>query len=119
MASTYDFTFTRGSEFEIRLQLKNEGGTVINLSGYDTRGYLKHRYSDSATLLNLSPLIVSGTNGSLYSSGYIDIKIQASQTSGLPVMQGVYDVEIYSGTYVQKPVKGFININPEVTTSSS
>ncbi len=119
MASTYDFTFTRGSEFEIRLQLKNEVGTVINLSGYNTRGYPKNRYSDSTALLDLSPSIVSGTNGSLYSSGYIDIKLVASETSGLPITQGVYDVEIYSGTYVQKPVKGFININPEVTTSSS
>jgi len=115
MASTYDFTFTRGSEFEIRLQLKNENGSVINLSGYNTRGSLKHRYSDAGTLLDLSPTIISGSNGSLYSSGYIDIKMLASQTSGLPIVQGVYDVEIYSGTYAQKPVKGFINILPEVT----
>ena len=116
MASTYDFTVTRGSEFEVRLQLKNEDGSIINLSGYNARGSLKHRYSDTSTLLDLSPTIVSGTDGAYYPSGYIDVKLLASQTSGLPIMQGVYDLEIYTGTYAQKPVKGFFNILPEVTT---
>ena len=115
MASTYDFTVTRGSEFEVRLQLKDEDLSIINLTGYNARGVVKHRYSDSVNILDMSPTIVSGTDGAFYSSGYIDIKLLASQTSGLPIMQGVYDVEIYSGTYTQKPVKGFFNVLPEVT----
>ena len=107
MASTYDFTFTRGSEFEIRLQLKNENGSVINLSGYNTRGSL-----NSGAMLTESDVF---TIRQRYSNGESQINMLASQTSGLPIVQGVYDVEIHSGTYVQKPVKGFINILPEVT----
>ena len=159
MASTYDFTVTRGSEFEVRLLLKDENGYAINLpGGYNVRGVVKHRYSDTTAKLDLSPAIQSGSDSRYYdwvrvnntillwadqpnplqyldgvgesyyysSSGtnvsgviypHIDIKLTASQTASLPIMQGVYDVEIYdTGTYATKPIKGFFNVLPEVTT---
>jgi hypothetical protein len=55
-------------------------------------------------------------NPSGFAYPHIDIKLTAAQTSALPVMQGVYDIELYSGTYANKPIKGLFNVLPEVTT---
>ena len=115
MAAIYDFNITQGSQFDVRLTINDENGAALNLSGYNARGYLKHRYSDTGNLLDLSPTIVSGSDGLYPVSGLIDVSLLASQTSTLPVVQGVYDVEIYKGAYVDKVIKGVANIHPEVT----
>jgi hypothetical protein len=116
MAAIYDFNITQGSQFDVRLTVNDENGTALNLNGYSARGYLKHRYSDTGNLLDLSPTIVSGDAGVSYVSGLIDVSLLASQTSSLPVVQGVYDIEIYTaGTYADKVIKGMANVHPEVT----
>jgi len=117
MAAIYDFNITQGSQFDIRLTVKDSNGDPLNLSGYNSRGYLKHRYSDTGAILDLSPAIVSGSAPDYLTtaSGLIDVSLLASQTSALPVVQGVYDIEIYSSTYVDKVIKGVVNVHPEVT----
>jgi|TARA_Y100000004_G_scaffold189661_1_gene245641 hypothetical protein len=112
MATSYDFNITQGSEFYVRLTAKNADGTPFVLSGYNTRGSLKWRYSETGSLVDLGPTTVDG----YLQSGWIDIKLTAAQTSGLPVVQGVYDVEIYSGTYANRLIYGKASIIPEVTT---
>ena len=115
MATSYDLNVDRGSYFSVRLAVKDSTGSAYNLSGYSTSGYAKFRYSSSGSLANLNPTVVSGDAGSLYASGYIDLYLAANSTTGVPITQGVYDVEIYSGTYHEKVIKGYINVIPEVT----
>tara|TARA_R100000808_G_C2135389_1_gene143791 strand:- start:591 stop:929 length:339 start_codon:yes stop_codon:yes gene_type:complete len=112
MATNYNLNITQGSDFNIRLAAKDENGTPIDLTNYSVSGQAKRRYSDATPLLNLSPSKVDG----YLASGYIDINIPAETGKALPVVQGVYDVEIYSGTYHQKVVQGRINVYPEVTS---
>jgi len=122
MASTYHFNVTQGSEFFVRFQVKGTGGNPYYLSdpylgttGYEVSGVAKYRYGDTGIMMNLKPSGVSG----LAQSGYFDIKLYASQTQNLPVMEGVYGIEIYSGAgvgqFVDKAVKGKFNVYPEVT----
>jgi len=114
MAAIYDFNITQGDQFDARLTVTDSNG-AMNLSGYAARGYVKNKYSDTGTLLDLSPTVVSGSEGSLYASGYVDIALSGAQTQSLPITQGVFDVEIYKNTYVQKIALGNVNISPEVT----
>ena len=115
MATSYDLNVTRGSNFSVRLSVKDEAGASYDLSGYSASGSAKCKYSSSGNLIELNPVIVSGYGGTAYESGLIDIVISGDMTTGLPIIQGVYDVEIYSGTLHQKVINGFINIYPEVT----
>tara|TARA_Y100001938_G_scaffold128114_1_gene181592 strand:+ start:263 stop:658 length:396 start_codon:yes stop_codon:yes gene_type:complete len=116
MATSYDLNITRGSDFSVRLSVKDSNGAAYNLSGYSTSGVAKYRYSDSNPIVSLSPVIVSGSGGSTLASGLIDINISGTATTGIPIVQGVYDVEIYKGTYHEKVIQGKINILPEVTS---
>ena len=122
MASTYNFNVTQGSEFFVRFQVKDSGDSPYVLSdpyegttGYGVSGIAKHRYGETGLLIDLKPSGVSG----LAQSGYFDVKLYAAQTQDLPIVQGVYGIEIYSGTgpgqFVDKAVKGQFNIYPEVT----
>ena len=112
MATNYNLNITQGSDFDIRLAAKDENGSPIDLTAYSVSGHAKHKFSDASNLLDLSPSRVD----SFYESGYIDIKIPAATSKTLPIVQGVYDVEIYSGTYHQKIIQGRVNIFPEVTS---
>ncbi len=111
MATNYNLNITRGSEFSVRLAAKDDLGQVINLSGYSTKGYVKYRYSNTGYLLDLNPTVVAGYEA----SGYIDIYLSGAQTTGVPIVQGVYDIEINSGTYVNKLINGYASFYPEVT----
>ena len=116
MATSYDLNITQGSRFSVRLEISNEDLSAFNLSGYSSRGYVKFRHSDTGILLDLNPTPVTGLNGISLISGFIDINLSGAQTAGVPVVQGIYDVEIYnSGGFVEKAILGYCNFLPEVT----
>jgi|TARA_R100000700_G_C3172985_1_gene147461 hypothetical protein len=121
MASSYNFSVTQGSELSTRLTITNDDSPV-NLSGFNVRGVVKHKYGDTGSLVDLNPTIVTGTTGSLYASGFVDIYLSGSQTAALPVAEAKYDIERYvtgsegQETAVVKMLNGKFTINPEVTT---
>lgn len=122
MATVYNFSATQGSQLSVRLNVKDASGNAIDLSGYGARGVVKYRYSSSNYLVDLDPTIVSGTTGSAYQSGLIDVYLSGSTTSGMPVGDFVYDIEKYpSGASdtegaVDKILAGSFLVYPQVTT---
>tara|TARA_Y100000310_G_C20665871_1_gene807446 strand:- start:2203 stop:2571 length:369 start_codon:yes stop_codon:yes gene_type:complete len=122
MATVYNFSATQGSQLSVRLNVKDASGDALNLSGYDTRGVVKYRYSSNNTLVDLDPTIFSGESGIAYVSGLIDVYLSGSQTSSLPVGDFVYDIEKYpSGASniegaVDKILAGSFLVYPQVTT---
>ena len=104
------------------MNVQDASGDAINLSGYGARGVVKYRYSSTVPLVDLNPTIVSGTTGSAYQSGLIDVYLSGSQTSGLPIGDFVYDIEKYpSGAAnvegaVDKILAGSFLVYPQVTT---
>ncbi len=116
MATSYNLNITQGSEFYVRFQAKDNDGNPINLSGYSMRGVVKRRYSDTGIIVNLAP---SGVTPTGMTGGYFDVKLLASQTSGLPIIRDVYDIEYFQGTFADKLVKGDAYIFPEATVLNS
>ena len=122
MATSVDLNILQGATFSARIAVTDSTGAAINLSGYTTRGWGKHRYSDTNKLIDLDPDVVSGSGDmtwySALTSGLVDIKIPATGTAALPIIQGVYDVEMYNATgTVTRILQGKMKVSPEVTTS--
>jgi hypothetical protein len=126
MATTYDITLVQGETLDLRFKVTDSDSIPINLSGYSARGVARMGYGNTGILLNLNPKVVSGSDddATLGASGFIDVYIRPTDTSGVPVVQGVYDVEKYltvpiaSGDWeAEKVVKGYFNVVPEVTIS--
>jgi|TARA_R100000005_G_scaffold96478_1_gene83721 hypothetical protein len=116
MATSYNLNITQGSEFYVRFQAKDADGDPINLSGYSMSGVVKRRYSDTGIIVSLAP---SGVTPTGITGGFFDVKLLASQTSGLPIIRGVYDIEYSQDNFADKLVKGDVFIYPETTTNVS
>ena len=119
MATSANLDIVQGATYSARVAVKDSNSNAINLSGYTTRGTAKMSYGHSGSLIDLDPDVVSGIAPSYAAlpSGLVDINLTAIQTASLPVIQGVYDVEMYNaaGT-VTRILQGKVNVSPEVTT---
>lgn len=119
MASSYDLNINQGESFSLRLTAKDSAGTAINMLGYTATGLLKFRYSNTGTIADLAPVVVSGESPGYDAlpSGLIDVNLTAVQTAALPVIEGRYDVEIHNaGGTVYRVLEGKVKVHPEVTT---
>lgn len=122
MASSYNISTIQGDNLQITLKIKDQYSNPINLSGYDVRGVVKYAYGytgDQQILVNLSPTIYSGINGSYYPSGIININIDSYTMASVPVGTFVYDIERYpygvpTGNSI-KLLRGKFIVSPEVT----
>ena len=65
MLVNYNLDIVRGSSFAAVLTAKNEDGTAVNLLGFNLRGVIKYKYSDSTYLLSLQPQVVDAANGKI------------------------------------------------------
>lgn len=111
MATYYNLEIIQGSSINILVTATDQNGVAINLSGYNLRGGIKNKYSDTGYLLNLNPSIYSAV------SGIVQISVSGSQTAIVPVIQGVYDIEAASSGEISvvKFLRGYANVGPEVS----
>ena len=122
MATSYNINTIQGDNLQITLSVKDQYNTPVNLSGYDVRGVVKYAYGFtgiSGLIVDLAPVINSGTNGSLYASGFINIDIPSYTMTSVPVGSFVYDIErfpsgIPTGNSI-KLLRGKFIVSPEVT----
>jgi len=119
MATSANLLIQQGTTYSARIAVKDSNSLPINLSGYTTRGTSRHSYGSTGVLIDLAPVVVSGSpaNWDSLASGLVDISLSAASTASLPVAQGVYDVEMFNdaGT-VTRILQGKVLISPEVTS---
>jgi len=110
---TYTLNIIQGATFSEVFYIKDATGAYVNLSGYTASGYIKNRYSDSGSLLNISPQVDPS-----YISGLVNVYISGNQTLALPVGQFLYSLSIYSAdnSSITNFVRGYANVYPTVWT---
>ena len=112
MAAHFDLNITKGSSFSVRLIALDDNGSAIDLTSWSLRGVAKFRYSSASHLIDLNPQKVANH----FADGFIDVNLTAAQTEVLPVIEGVYDVEMYDGAgFVKKLILGYVRVYPEAT----
>ena len=110
----YNLDIIQGSTFSAQLSVKNSDGTAVDLNGYSVRGHIRYNYGASNALLDLAPTI-NTTAPYTAASGIINVNLTAAQTANLPVVMGVYDIETYNSSEVNKVLDGKVKVHPEVT----
>ena len=123
-AGKYTFTIEQGATFQLELQYKDGNNNPIDLASYQGRMQVRPSVTDNNILLSLSSslqpdgtgLNFSGSNGTTSpSSGSIGVYISAATSSMLTFNEAVYDLEIYSGSYVVRLLEGKVRLSKEVT----
>lgn len=119
MASYFDLTqanewpIEQGATFQMDVTWKATDGTPVDLTGSTARMQLRETYDSGSTLVSLtsgSGITLGGT------AGTVTIVITAAQTAALPIVAGVYDLEVESGTgVVTRLLQGVFEVTPEVT----
>jgi hypothetical protein len=123
-AGRYSFTIEQGSTLNLELQYKDANGNPINLTDYSGKMQIRPSVSSPVAYITLSSslqpdgtgLNFSGSNGQTSpSSGSIGIYISALSSSLLNFDTGVYDLEISSGSFVERILEGQVKLSLNVT----
>jgi hypothetical protein len=125
-AGKYNFTIEQGTTTKFEVQYNDDDGTPIDLTSYQGRMQIRSDYADFDSNLYAtlsSSLAVDGTglnfrgiDGSKQlTSGSIGVIISSAVTETFDFDEGVYDLELVTGTNVTRLLQGKVKISREVT----
>lgn len=130
-AGRYSFTIEQGATIDFEVVYKDSNSIPIDLTGYQARMQIRPSVNSSTTYITLSSslgicgtgLNLSGSGGNKpLSSGSIGVYISAASSSLLDFSEGVYDLEIASGSgdcaVVTRILEGKVRLSKNVTLGS-
>lgn len=104
----------QGATFRRRLSLKEDDGTVIDLSGYTARMQVRSTVESATAIVSLTT-----ANGRIEIDGplgTVTLILTATETDALPAAAYLYDLELVSGTGdVQRLLEGRFVVSRNVT----
>jgi DUF4097 and DUF4098 domain-containing protein YvlB len=108
MATKANIIIDQGTDFSIDIELTNDNGDVIDLTGFTGSAQMRKHYSSS----NSQSFSVS-LGGA---AGTVTLQLNHAQTRVLTPGRYVYDVEVASSSnVVSRIVEGIATVTPEVT----
>lgn len=113
-AGAYDLVIEQGATLALQVVWTDQNAAAINLTGYTARLTARRHYGGSV-LFSLT----SAAGDIVFTSpttGTFTVNLTAVATALLPVIVGVYDLELVSGTFVARLLQGALTVSPEATT---
>jgi len=107
-AGKYDIKVDQGSDFSLQLTIQ-ESGIAKDLSGFSLRGQMRPT-KDSSTLTATFTTSITDVTG-----GVCTISLPYTTTENITVGQYFYDIELFTGSTVQRIIEGLVTVSPEVT----
>ena len=129
-AGKYNFTIEQGATTDFEIQYKDSNNQAVDLSHYTGRLQIRPNFADNTAsiFLTLSSsrngdgtgLNFSGSSGTKSpTEGCIGVFIAACTSSQLTFNQGLYDLELYSGSgecaFTIRLIQGTVKVSKEVT----
>jgi len=108
MATKSNLVIDQGSTYSVVLDLTDENGDVINLTGYAANSQIRKWYTSSTPAATFTTSINA-------SSGELQLSLTANQTSNLVAGRYVYDVELDNNGVISRIVEGIVTVTPQVT----
>lgn len=112
MASKTHLVMDQGTTFSTDLNLKDDNGDPINLTGYYANSVMKKWYTSSNSFVFAASIDVN--------NGIITLSMNAATTSSITPGRYVYDVDVTeaSTNVVSRVVEGIITVTPAATAIS-
>jgi hypothetical protein len=108
MATKSNLVIDQGSTYSVTLDLTDENGDVINLTGYVANSQIRKWYTSTSPAATFTTSINAV-------SGELDLSLTANQTSNLVAGRYVYDVELNNNGVISRIVEGIVTVTPQVT----
>ena len=109
MATYTDLTIDQGTDFESNLDLINDDGTPIDITGYSFSGQIRKSYYSSNATANIEITITNAVTGNTL------LHIPAANTANIPAGRYVYDIKMDTTTSISRVVEGIITVTPQVS----
>ena len=107
MATKANWVIDAGTTFSTSLNLTDQNGDVLNLTGYTSSSMIRRWYTSTKSIsFNTSINTAIGT---------ITLELDANVTSTMWPGRYVYDVEVTNGNTVSRVVEGIVTVTPAVT----
>lgn len=108
MAIKANIVIDQGADFSTTINLSDEDGNVINLSGFTGAAQMRKHYS-SVTKYDFDVEVNSST-------GEVTLSMTADQTDNIPAGRYVYDCELTDSNDIRsRIVEGIVTVTPGVT----
>jgi hypothetical protein len=110
MAAKANIVIDQGTTFQTQLNLSDDNGLPVNLTGYTVESQLRKWYT-SNNAVNFDSSVQDANNG------IIELTLTANATANLVYGRYVYDVvTIDHSGIVTRVIEGIVTVTPEVTT---
>ena len=130
-AGRYSFVIEQGATVDFQIAYTDSNGTPVDLTGYQARMQIRPNVGSNEIYITLSSsldpcgtgLNLSGSNSiNPPTSGTIGIYVSAISSSQLDFTQGVYDLELATGSgdcyVVTRILEGEVRLSRNVTLGS-
>lgn len=108
MGTKLNLVVDQGSSFSTTLNLTDDDGGVINLTGYTAAGQLRKHYTSSNSVS--FTITLGGANGT------VTLAMSSNTTANIAAGRYVYDVELTDNTgLVSRLFEGIVTVTPQVT----
>jgi hypothetical protein len=124
MAAKYNIKVDQGSTRDFYVRPKQPGGEPFDFDGYGARMQIRQTFESATPLLELTTAnggITFPTAAQMLADwsrdedGWLKVSMTATQTTAITAGTYVYDIEVYTGTFVQRVIEGSIQFRREVT----
>ena len=106
MATKANITIDQGSSFTTTVNLTDESGNVLDLTGYSAESQIRRWYT-SNTAVNFTTALANGV---------ISLSLTANSTANLVYGRYVYDVKLTDpANTVTRVVEGIVTVTPGVS----
>ena len=115
-AGSYDIYVEQGSVFNRVLTWKDSTDTLINLTGYTARMWVRKTYTSATNVIELNTnngrITLGGT------AGTVTLYISANDTDDIPASRYVYDLKLIpsNSSNAVRMLQGFFEVSAQVTT---
>ena len=108
MGTKLNLVIDQGSSFSTTLNLTDDDGGVINLTGYTAAGQLRKHYTSSNSVS--FTITLGGANGT------VTLAMSSNTTANIAAGRYVYDVELTDDAgLVSRLFEGIVTVTPQVT----
>ena len=108
MAIKANIVIDQGTDFETVINVTDENGDIVDLSGYTGAAQMRKHYTSSAQ----TAFTVSITA----QSGQVSLSMNSATTNAVSAGRYVYDCELRSSAnIVSRLIEGTVTVTPQVT----
>lgn len=111
MATVSNLYVDQGTTFSSIVDLQNQDGTPLNLTGYTVAGQMRKSYQSSTAISFVCTIHGDAVDGR------IKLQLAPATTTGIRAGRYIYDVEITNTISGDKfrVLEGIVILNPEIT----